>query len=145
MRAGWSFGIGREFTPTGARQRAAGGGLACTLMLTLGGSTSGVHWATSSGFRVGRAVSGAIGAGWIVGGGTECAAVWASGLVDVRVDWAIIGSACNAVVDVGCMITAAGVVNVGIDATPIGVASLILIVATKRASIAGARLIVVRI
>ena len=144
MKAGWSFGIGRELTPTGAGHRT-GGRLAYTLMLTERGSTSGVHWAAASGFRVGRAVSGAIGAAWIIDGGTEWASVGASRLVDVRVNWAIIGGARNTVVDVSCMITAAGITKLGIGATPVGAARLILIVAMNRASIAGARLIVVRI
>ena len=96
-------------------------------------------------FRAGRAVIGAIGAAWLIGGRTECASIRAAGMIDVGVGWAIIGSACNTVVDASCMITAAGDIMAGIDATPIGGASLVFIIAIKRTSIAGARLIIVRI
>ena len=126
--------MGREFTATRAGERAGS-------RSTLRGSSSRVDGAAGSVVRAGRAVSRAIGAAWLIGGGTKCASVRAAGMTDVGVGWAIIGTACNTIVDISCMITAAG----NSIATPIGSASLIFIVAMKRASIAGARLINVRI
>lgn len=89
MRAGRSFGIGREFAPTGAGQRT-GRSVTGTLMLTERDSTSGVHGASGGQLRVGRAVSGAIGATWSISSGTNRASVGASRLSNVRVDGAII-------------------------------------------------------
>ena len=126
--------MGREFAATRAGHRAGS-------RSTLRDSSSRVDGAAGSVFRAGRAVSGAIGAAWLIGCGTECTSVRAAGMIDVGVGWAIIGSACNTVVDISCMITAAG----DSIATPIGGASLVFIVAMIRASIAGARLIIVPI
>ena len=85
MRASRSFGTGNGFTSTGAARRA-GNGIPCTFILTERGSTSGVHWASGARRGVGRAVSEAIGATWIFGGGSDCVAIRAARLICVGVD-----------------------------------------------------------
>ena len=85
MRASRSFGTGNDFTSTGAARRA-GDRIACTFILTERGSTSGVHWASGGRFGVGRAVSEAIGATWIIGVGTDYVAMRAARLIGVGVD-----------------------------------------------------------
>ena len=92
-------------------------------MLTERGSTSGVHKTAGGGFRVGRAVSGAIGATWSIGSGTDGASIGADRLIDVGVDRAVVVVACNIIVGASCLVMAvARVVNVGIIAMPIGAA-----------------------
>ena len=92
MRTSRSFRVGNEFTSRGAARRA-GDRIACTSILTERGSTNGVHWSSGGRFGPGRAVSEAIGATQILGGGTDCAYTRTARLIGVRVDWANVTAA----------------------------------------------------